>query len=184
MRPRVAPQPHLPALPMVSPRVAPRARSLGYPWRMATRVASHSTPSGGAIAASAGCPASCGYGWADLTPRLKANLASPAWPWMNLCFPPAPAHSLLALDAITIEPRTSLPLPAGSAALNRILHRSASVELRFQFPGGHQLERSLDRSNLWKQVEKRVLICGFHQMWCINRRRVQRKAQKQRSAEC
>src|ERR1035437_7132699 len=112
MRPRVAPQPHLPALPMVSPRVAPRARSLGYPWRMAPRVASHSTPSDGAIAASTGCPASRSYGWADLTPRLKANLASPARPWMNLCFLPAPAHSLLALDVISLEPRTSLPSPA------------------------------------------------------------------------
>ena len=151
----VARIPHLPALPTVNSRVAPRARSPGCHRRMAPRVASHSAPSGGAIAAYTGCPASCSYGWADVTPRLKANLASPAWPRMNLCLRPAPAHSRLALDAISIELQTPCRYRPGTRALNRILHRPASKELRFQFPGGHQLMRSLGRSNLWKQVQKR-----------------------------
>jgi hypothetical protein len=64
----------------------------------------------------AGCPTaclvSCSYGWADVTPRLDSNLASPARPRMNLCFQPAPAHSPLALDAITIKPHTPQPAPA------------------------------------------------------------------------
>ena len=163
MRPRYARIPHLPALPTVSSRVAPRSLIPGCHCWMAPRVASHSAPSGGAIAASAnhsaGCPAacltSCGHGWADVTPRLKANLASPAWPRMNLCLLPAPAHSPLALDAISIELQTPCRHRPGARALNRILHRPASKELRFQFPGGHQLRRSLGRSNLWKQVQKR-----------------------------
>jgi hypothetical protein len=72
---------------------------------------------------------------------------------MNLCFRPAPAHSRLALDAI----RLNLKLPAVAGlehARDRILHRPASGELRFQFPGGHQLRRSVGQSNLWKQVQK------------------------------
>ncbi len=84
---------HLPVLPTVSLRVAPHSLSPGCRWRLAPRVSSHSSPSRGALAASAnhsaGCPAarltSCSYGWADVTPRLKSNLASPAWPRMNLC---------------------------------------------------------------------------------------------------
>jgi len=155
MRPRVAPQPHLPAVPTVSPQGTPRALSPGCHWRMALRVASYSAPSGGAIATSTGCPASCGHGWADVTPRLKANLASPARPRMNLCFLPAPAHSRLTLDAISIEPRTPLPAPDWSVARDRILHRPASRKLRFQFPGGHQLMSTIGRANLWKQVQKR-----------------------------
>jgi hypothetical protein len=160
--PAVSRTAHLPAVPTVSSRVAPRARSLGCPRRAAPRVSSHSAPAGGAIASSADYPAgfpaacltSCSHGWADVTPRLLANLASPAWPRMNLCFRPAPAHSRLALDAISIELQTPCRCRLEVRALSD-WHRPASGELRFQFPGGHQLMRRLGWLNLWKQVQKR-----------------------------
>jgi len=135
---------------LMRPRVAPHSASSGSadgeftvaralappaaPWRMAPRVASHSAPSGGANTASTGCPISCSFGWDDLTPRLKTNLASPARPRMNLRFLPAPAHSRLALDVILIEPGTPLPSPAGERRARSCIASSCQGGTAFPIP--------------------------------------------------
>jgi len=179
----VARSSHLPALPMVSSRVSPRARSLGCHWLMATRVASHGTSSGSALSASAdypaGCPAaclaSCGYGWSDMTPRPITNLASPARPWMNLCFLPAPAHSLLALDAISIESQTPCRCRPGARARSDSAS-SCQRGTAFPIPWRSPTEEELRTVESVEASAKKELICGFHQLWCKIRRRAQCKA--------
>jgi len=66
---------------------------------------------------------------------------------MNLQVQSGPAHSCLTL----IE---GLP-PAGVLpAFNRLPHRPAWLELRFQFPTGSPVGLKLGLFNLWKQVQK------------------------------
>jgi hypothetical protein len=74
---------------------------------------------------------------------------------MNLRVQSGLAHSHQTLDAssISFRPPTAVS-SCGTPIFLCLLHRPVWLELRFQFPTGHQLERSLGPFNLWKQVQK------------------------------
>lgn len=112
----------------------------------------------------ADCSASCSYGWADVTPRLEANLASPAMPRMNLCSRPAPAHSRLTLDAISTEPRRSQPAPAVERCAQSDFASSCLRGTAFPIPWRSPTGEELRMVESVEASAKKELICGFHQL--------------------
>jgi hypothetical protein len=93
---------------------------------------------------------------------------------MNLRVQPDLAHSRLTLDAISVS---TLPYCAGQAdtvkpRFNPIPHRPAKLELRFQFPTGPSLEKKCGPVRSVEASAKLAEICGFHQGWCINLRKL------------
>ena len=116
--------------------------------------------------------------------RVSPNPASTAESMMNPCLslkyqslacaadqPFPPARSALfcpALDATSISIGLFTAEQAGleSPHSNCRLHRTAGLKLRCQFLCGSPAVWTLGRVDLWKQVQIREGICGYHRSWC------------------
>jgi hypothetical protein len=106
-----------------------------------------------------------------LTPRFNSNFASSARNVDESSVQSGLAHSYPALDALqkshlAFHYRRRLRM----AIFNSILHRPAGRELRFQFPTGLPTGLESRPIRAVDSSAKHDETCGFHQLWCMNRR--------------
>jgi hypothetical protein len=112
-------------------------------------------------------------------PRLVRTLHPLAMPRMNLRAQPGLAHSYLILGASSISIRLSTFRTSRACTdyLNWVLHLPARLELRFQFPTGSSTEKESRAVQSVEASGKSGIICGYHQNWCIDQRKLKAMSQ-------
>jgi len=120
---------------------------------------------------SSGYPESCFCGWADddSPTELELCILDPR-SRMNLRVQSGPAHSFQALDANSISTGHPPPSPAADCLFKLIPASSCLDGIAFPIP--YKVTNLLESRTI-RSVDtsaKNGEICGFHQIWCINRR--------------